>query len=109
MSAMEGWKGVLNSRDVVTLLNSLDSWRMGLSIFRWLQAQESSSLNIYTYNVMLKVLRRGRQWKLAEAIAEDMVLAGILPDNFTYSTIISCANRCNYQVSNTFLKIFYIH
>lgn len=99
LSALNGWKISLSSRDLVAALNALNSWRVALFLFKWLQGQENSNLNIYTYNVILKVLRRGRQWKLAERIAEDMIHAGVLPDNITYSTIISCANQCDYQVS----------
>jgi len=96
--AMEGWKGFLNPKDVVTLLNAMERWQKAFAIFKWLQVHASGSLNIYTYNVMLKVLRQGRQWMLAEEIAEDMIRAGIPPDNFTFSTLISCASRCNNQV-----------
>ncbi|KAG0559545.1 hypothetical protein KC19_10G113400 [Ceratodon purpureus] len=95
--ALKEFDGALTPFDVVTILNNLNSWRLALSLFKWLRAERSSSLNIYTYNVMLKVLRRGRQWDLSNGIALDMATVGILPDNITYSTLISCANRCNRQ------------
>ncbi|KAJ7514350.1 hypothetical protein O6H91_23G040300 [Diphasiastrum complanatum] len=44
---------------------------------------------------MLKSLRRGKQWQLCEKIAEDMIAEGLVLDNFTYSTLISCAKQCN--------------
>lgn len=100
MSALEGWESSLSAREVVMVLDALDSWKVALFFFKWLQAHENSNLNIYTFNVILKVLRRGCQWKLAEGIAEEMIRGSPLPDNITYSTIISCANRCNYQVSS---------
>ena len=96
--ALKDFEAALTPFDVVAILNTLNSWRLALSLFKWLRAEQSSSLNIYTYNVMLKVLRRGRRWELAEPIAVDMIHAGILPDNITYSTLISFANRCNRQV-----------
>lgn len=96
--ALKEFDGALTPYDVVTILNNLNSWRLALALFKWLRAERSLSLNIYTYNVMLKVLRRGRQWDLSERIALDMINVGILPDNITYSTLISCANRCNRQV-----------
>lgn len=99
LSVLNGWKISLSSRDIVAALNALNSWRIALFLFKWLQSQENSNLNIYTYNVILNVLRRGREWKLAEGIALDMIHAGVLPDNITYSTIISCANQCDFQVS----------
>lgn len=95
--AMKQFEGSFDPYDVVAILNSLKSWRLALLLFRWLRAEHSSSLNIYTYNVMLKVLRRGRQWEFSQQIAEDMANADVRPDNITYSTLISCANRCNYQ------------
>lgn len=110
--AMKDFEGAITPFDVVTILNNLNSWRSALSLFKWLRAEQSSSLNIYTYNVMLKVLRRGRQWELSEWAARDMIHFGILPDNITYSTLISCANRCNRQVhkitliSYVFMKDF---
>lgn len=109
--ALKEFEGAINPFDVVTILNNLNSWRSALSLFKWLQAEQSSSLNIYTYNVMLKVLRRGRQWELSERIALDMIHAGILPDNITYSTLISCANRCSHQVhqrNSNFLKDYVV-
>lgn len=96
--ALKDFGGALTTFDVVTVLNDLNSWKLALALFKWLRAERSSSLNIYTYNVMLKVLRRGLQWDFSERIALDMISVGILPDNITYSTLISCANRCNRQV-----------
>lgn len=47
------------------------------------------------YNVVMKSLRFGRQFELIDNLANEMVSNEIELDNITYSTIITCAKRCN--------------
>lgn len=47
------------------------------------------------YNVTMKSLRYGRQFQLIEDLANEMVSNEVELDNITYSTIITCAKRCN--------------
>ncbi|ERN09280.1 hypothetical protein AMTR_s00149p00067630 [Amborella trichopoda] len=48
------------------------------------------------YNVMMKSLRNGKQWEVLEELAMEMIEKGIQLDNVSYSTIITCAKRCNF-------------
>ncbi|KAK3032685.1 hypothetical protein RJ639_036749 [Escallonia herrerae] len=43
----------------------------------------------------MKSLRFGRQFQLIEELAHDMIKNEVELDNITYSTIITCAKRCN--------------
>lgn len=92
--AMEGWDAPLSARSLVAILNALERWQKALPFFRWAQAKEYD-LNVYTFNVMLKLLRNGRQWELAERLVVEMSEKGLEPDNISYSTLISCGSRCN--------------
>lgn len=47
------------------------------------------------YNVTMKSLRFGRQFEGIEDLANEMIGNGVELDNITYSTIITCAKRCN--------------
>lgn len=47
------------------------------------------------YNVTMKSLRFGRQFQHIEDLAFEMIEKGIDLDNITYSTIITCAKKCN--------------
>ena len=47
------------------------------------------------YNVTMKSLRFGKQFGLIEELAHQMIDNGVPLDNITYSTIISCAKKCN--------------
>lgn len=44
----------------------------------------------------MKSLRFGRQFQLVENLAFEMIDNGVELDNITYSTIITCAKRCNF-------------
>ena len=43
----------------------------------------------------LKVFRKARDLDKAEKLFDEMLERGVKPDNFTFSTIISCARLCN--------------
>ncbi|OAE24754.1 hypothetical protein AXG93_48s1010 [Marchantia polymorpha subsp. ruderalis] len=90
--ALQNWDGSLGARDVCAVISGL-KWRKALSFFRWAQRRDFE-LNIVVYNVLLGAMRAGRQWKVAEAFALDMVRDGLPLDNYTFSTLISCALQC---------------
>lgn len=96
-AALDEKVGSLSARDIVAIINSERSWRKAWLFFKWVNANDSFQLNVVVYNVLLKVLRRGEQWKIAREVVEKMVVDGPSPDNITYSTIISFAIRCHQQ------------
>ncbi|KAL0904876.1 hypothetical protein M5K25_027035 [Dendrobium thyrsiflorum] len=85
----------LPNSSALLLLNSLRPWHKAHRFFLWLQSKSPSSpLETIFYNVVLKSLRAGRQFSLAESLANEMIHIGVPLDNITYSTLITCAKRC---------------
>ncbi|KAF5199106.1 Pentatricopeptide repeat-containing protein [Thalictrum thalictroides] len=77
------------------ILNILKPWQKALFFFNWLKTQNLFPIETIFYNVTMKSLRFGRQFELIEELAHEMIENKIELDNITYSTIISCAKRCN--------------
>lgn len=94
-AALDEHVSSLSPKDVVAIINYERSWPRALLFFNWVKANSPSSLNVYTYNVLLRVLRRGEQWETGRGLVEEMIEQGFPPDNYTYATIITFAIRCN--------------
>ncbi|KMT11704.1 hypothetical protein BVRB_5g106410 [Beta vulgaris subsp. vulgaris] len=77
------------------MLNSLKPWEKTLLFFNWVKAKNLFPMETIFYNVTMKSLRFGRQFELIEGLANEMIDNEIGLDNITYSTIITCAKRCN--------------
>ncbi|CAN1198975.1 Pentatricopeptide repeat-containing protein At5g46580, chloroplastic [Linum perenne] len=77
------------------ILNSLRSWEHSYMFFDWIKKQDLFPLETIFYNVVFKSLRFGKQFGMMEDLANEMVSNEIALDNITYSTIITCAKRCN--------------
>lgn len=81
--------------NALLMVNSLKPWEKTLSFFNWVKTQNLFPMETIFYNVVMKSLRFGRQFDLIEGLANEMIDNGVALDNITYSTIISCAKRCN--------------
>ncbi|GAV68146.1 PPR domain-containing protein/PPR_2 domain-containing protein/PPR_3 domain-containing protein [Cephalotus follicularis] len=81
--------------NALLILNSLKPWQKAHLFFNWIKTQNLFPMETIFYNVTMKSLRFGRQFQLIEELANEMVSNEIVLDNITYSTIITCAKRCN--------------
>ncbi|KAF8412549.1 hypothetical protein HHK36_000517 [Tetracentron sinense] len=81
--------------NALLILNSLKPWQKTHFFFNWLKTQNLFPIETIFYNVTMKSLRFGRQFQLIEDLAHEMINNGVELDNITYSTIITCAKRCN--------------
>ncbi|GAY66880.1 hypothetical protein CUMW_252370 [Citrus unshiu] len=81
--------------NALLILNSLKFWQKSYFFFNWIKSQNLFPMETIFYNVTMKSLRFGRQFQLIEQLANEMVSNEIELDNITYSTIITCAKRCN--------------
>eukprot|EP00262_Sarcandra_glabra_P006777 TRINITY_DN19332_c0_g1_i1.p1 TRINITY_DN19332_c0_g1~~TRINITY_DN19332_c0_g1_i1.p1 ORF type:complete len:712 (+),score=98.25 TRINITY_DN19332_c0_g1_i1:146-2281(+) len=81
--------------NALLILNSLKPWQKTHLFFNWIKTQNFFPLETIFYNVAMKSLRQGKQYELIEELANEMIEKGIELDNVTYSTIITCAKRCN--------------
>ncbi|KAK3024705.1 hypothetical protein RJ639_042927 [Escallonia herrerae] len=81
--------------NTLLVLNSLRPWQKVLFFFNWVKTQKLFPVETIFYNVTMKSLRFDRQFQHVEELALDMVENGVELDNITYSTIITCAKRCN--------------
>ncbi|KAJ0053415.1 hypothetical protein Pint_03399 [Pistacia integerrima] len=81
--------------NALLILNSLKFWQKTYLFFNWIKTQNLFPIETIFYNVTMKSLRFWRQFQLIEELANEMVGNEIKLDNITYSTIITCAKRCN--------------
>ncbi|XP_010275281.1 PREDICTED: pentatricopeptide repeat-containing protein At5g46580, chloroplastic [Nelumbo nucifera] len=81
--------------NALLILNSLKPWQKTMLFFNWLKTQNLFPIETIFYNVAMKSLRFGRQFELIEELAQEMINNEVELDNITYSTIITCAKRCN--------------
>lgn len=84
-----------NRDNALLVLNSLRQWQQTHMFFDWVKSKNLFPMETIFYNVAMKSLRFGRQFRLIEDMALEMVKDGVELDNITYSTIITCAKRCN--------------
>ncbi|KAL3497733.1 hypothetical protein ACH5RR_040465 [Cinchona calisaya] len=84
-----------NRENALLVLNSLRSWEKTLLFFNWIRTLNLFPIETIFYNVTMKSLRYGRQFQHIENLANEMIENGVELDNITYSTIITCAKRCN--------------
>ncbi|PIA32708.1 hypothetical protein AQUCO_04400120v1 [Aquilegia coerulea] len=77
------------------ILISLKPWQKTYFFFNWLKTQNLFPIETIFYNVTMKSLRFGKQFQLIEELAYEMIENKIELDNITYSTIITCAKKCD--------------
>lgn len=95
LSLLEQIPYPLTRENALLILNSLKPWQKAHLFFNWIKTQNSFPMETIFYNVVMKSLRFGRQFELIDNLANEMVSNEIELDNITYSTIITCAKRCN--------------
>ncbi|KAI4327257.1 hypothetical protein L6164_019741 [Bauhinia variegata] len=95
LAALEEIPQPLTRDNALLVLNSLRPWQKAYLFFNWLKSRNLFPLETIFYNVTMKSLRFGRQFQLIEDLANEMIENKIELDNITYSTIISCAKKCN--------------
>ncbi|KAL6547937.1 hypothetical protein OROHE_009642 [Orobanche hederae] len=95
LAVIEGIPHPPTRENALLVLKSLRPWQKSLVFFNWVKAQNVFPMETIFYNVIMKSLRFGRQFQHIENLAFEMIEKEIALDNITYSTIITCAKRCN--------------
>ncbi|KAJ7952661.1 Pentatricopeptide repeat-containing protein [Quillaja saponaria] len=95
LAALEEMPHPPTGENALLILNSLRPWPKTQLFFNWIKTQNLFPMETIFYNVTMKSLRFGRQFQLVEDLAHEMMNDGIEMDNITYSTIITCARKCN--------------
>lgn len=95
MVCLEEIPSSLTRGNALLVLNSLRPWQKTHMFFNWIKTQNLLPMETIFYNVTMKSLRFGRQFGIIEELAHQMIDGGVELDNITYSTIISCAKKCN--------------
>ncbi|CAM6082274.1 unnamed protein product [Calypogeia fissa] len=85
---LEQWKGQLLAKEQSIILNEERSWYRALRTFSWLQKQDDYALNVFHYNIMLKILGRAKQLELVEKLWKEMEEKEVIPTNVSFSTLI---------------------
>ncbi|KAK7330878.1 hypothetical protein VNO77_25084 [Canavalia gladiata] len=85
----------LTRENALLILNTLKPWQKTHIFLNWMKSKDLLPMETIFYNVTMKSLRFGRQFEVIEDLAQQMIETGIELDNITYSTIISCAKKCN--------------
>lgn len=95
LQVLEKYPTSLNGDDALLVLNNLKPWQKTLLFLNWIKTHNLFPVKTIYYNVTMKSLRFGRQFQHIENLAFEMIHNGVELDNITYSTIITCAKRCN--------------
>ncbi|WOH11523.1 hypothetical protein DCAR_0831010 [Daucus carota subsp. sativus] len=95
LHVLENYPSSLSGDDAFLLLNNFKSWQKTLLFFDWIKTRNLFAVETIYYNVTMKSLRFGRQFQHIENLAFEMIHNRVELDNITYSTIITCAKRCN--------------
>ncbi|CAJ2649405.1 unnamed protein product [Trifolium pratense] len=80
--------------DAVTIINNMENSVVVPFVLRYLQRKIRPTREVILYNVTLKVFKKCKDLDGAEKVVVEMLQRGVKPDNFTFSTIISCARSC---------------
>nr|KYP55268.1 hypothetical protein KK1_001475 [Cajanus cajan] len=95
LTSLEEIPRPLTRENALLILNTLKPWQKTLLFLNWVKTQNLLPMETIFYNVTMKSLRFGKQFALIEDLARQMIDTGVELDNITYSTIISCAKKCN--------------
>lgn len=95
MACLEEIPSSFTRENALLVLNSLRPWQKTHMFFNWIKTQNLLPMETIFYNITMKSLRFGRQFGIIEELAHQMIDSGVELDNITYSTIITCAKKCN--------------
>ncbi|CAM8896396.1 unnamed protein product [Rhodiola kirilowii] len=82
-------------QDAVVIINNMTNCETAPFVLRYFQGKLRLRREVVLYNVTLKVFRKCKNLPGAEKVFEEMLERNVVPDNVTFSTIISCA-RMSY-------------
>ncbi|KAH6776968.1 pentatricopeptide repeat-containing protein [Perilla frutescens var. frutescens] len=83
-------------KDAVIILNNMSNSETASLVLNYFLKRLKMSREVVLYNVTLKVFRKCKDLERAENLFNLMLEKGIKPDNFTFSTIISCARLASF-------------
>ncbi|KAL3614930.1 hypothetical protein CASFOL_040591 [Castilleja foliolosa] len=101
-STEEDVSGILNilgdkipEQDAVNILNNMSKALNVPLVLSYFQKRLKMRREVVLYNVAFKVYRKCKDLDGAEKLFDEMLQRGVKPDNFTFSTLISCARQCS--------------
>ncbi|XVE87637.1 hypothetical protein DITRI_Ditri19aG0003700 [Diplodiscus trichospermus] len=85
----------VSEQDAVVILNNMSNPQTALLALHYFQnIVKEPSRPVILYNVTIKVFRKSKDLDGAEKLFDEMLQRGVMPDNITFSTLISCARVC---------------
>ncbi|GAB2283220.1 hypothetical protein Dimus_017745 [Dionaea muscipula] len=75
----------------MAILDNMSNPETALLVLRYFQGKLRFENEVKLYNIAFKVFKKRRDFDGAEKLFDEMTQRGIVPDNFTFCTIISCA------------------
>lgn len=82
-------------QDAVIILNNMANAQNAYLALKFFQGKLKPRREVILYNVTMKVFRKCRDLDRAEKLFDEMLERAVMPDNITFSTIISCARMCS--------------
>ncbi|KAH6795869.1 hypothetical protein C2S51_036855 [Perilla frutescens var. frutescens] len=83
-------------KDAVIILNNMSNIETAPLVLNYFLKRSRMSREVVLYNLTLKVFRKSKNLVRADNLFDLMLEQGIKPDNFTFSTIISCARLVSW-------------
>lgn len=86
---------MLADKEAIVVPDTMRNAEMALLVMRVLMMGSSVRLfrrrEVMLYNVVMKVMKKGKDIEGAERLFEEMIGKGLAPDNVLFCTLISCA------------------
>ncbi|PIM99054.1 hypothetical protein CDL12_28457 [Handroanthus impetiginosus] len=83
-------------QDALIVLNNMSNVETAPLVLKYFLKRLKINSEVILYNVTLKVFRKCKDFSGAENLFREMLESGVKPDNYTFSTLISCARLCSF-------------
>ncbi|GAB2211079.1 hypothetical protein Droror1_Dr00016370 [Drosera rotundifolia] len=77
--------------DAILVLDNMRNAEMAVLVMRVLMGRVRFRREVRLYNVVMKVMKKGKDIEAVERLFEEMIGKGLAPDNVSFCTVISCA------------------
>ncbi|KAL5157766.1 Pentatricopeptide repeat-containing protein, chloroplastic [Glycine soja] len=92
---LKGIGDMVSEGDVIFILNKMVNPNTASFVLRYFlnKINFTTDKELILYNATLNLFRKSRDFEGAEKLFDEMLQRGVKPNNFTFSTMVNCANK----------------
>ncbi|KAG4948872.1 hypothetical protein JHK86_042111 [Glycine max] len=92
---LKGIGDMVSEGDVIFILNKMVNPNTASFVLRYFLSKINFTTDkeLILYNATLNLFRKSRDFEGAEKLFDEMLQRGVKPNNFTFSTMVNCANK----------------